>query len=286
MLSAIYKIRNNLSTILRAEYDGQTVRGAEFRRLLQIVSEALPQDVDGDALEDSLQHLVGIPLTTQILADTAWRLAGNIQRLQDHRAVPPWHVQRFREWVPMQIHACRRGRNQRGNMGAFFSFRVVGGTPCPLSIYKWWSSAQCYFFCREMGFSRYSKTAKYPYSAPEQFVNLRLYGLIDPELSGREPMFHRVAFLPRLRKWNVEIIRRRFRVDEGYKCPKGYGPDFDCRHCDAGYQGALKCLGATHRADWERRPCEGCGHSDAFFDPDAGGKHCVDCQIANAYKRK
>jgi hypothetical protein len=284
-VSEVLRLRDRLVEVVAGEYEDRVVRGDEFRRLVQIIYEGLPGEVGWEALEDSVRGLAGQTLTRERIAETCWRLAGNHQRLRQHRPVPPWKVQKFREWVPLQILSCRRGQNARGKRGAFFLFRVMAGTPCPQTVFRWWSVAQCKFFSTDMGFTKPWGESRYPYSAPEQMVSLRLNGLVDPDLCGAEPMFKQVEFPDSLRDWNRELLKYRFRVDKGYDCPAGFSREFPCHHCPVGYKGKLLCVAATHRRDWTRKECKGCGHDDAFFDPDTPGDLCVDCVVKNSYKR-
>lgn len=268
-----------------SEFEGRTPIADQFARLVQIVYEAMPGKIPWPTLEASLMHLAGARVTRELIEQTAWRLAGNVKRLQQHRVVPPWHIQKLEEWVPLQVLSCRYKRMGK-KIGAIFSFRIMAGTSCPLAVWKWWSLRQCAYFAPYFGFSkpgRYNARTppKYPYTHPAQLVTLRLYGMIDPELCEQEPAFSLIAWPPTVAEWNRTQIKHRFRIDEGYTCPKGYHATFECHRCPIGY---LKCRAGTHRKNWETRLCSGCDRPDAMFDPDIPSDVCVDCQVQAVYR--
>jgi hypothetical protein len=122
---------------------------------------------------------------------------------------------------------------------------------------------------------------KYPYSHPAQFVGLRLWVLIDPELSRREPVFSKVAWPTSVSAWNKEQIKARFRIDPGYECPKGYPAVFECHKCPHGFK---TCRAGTHREEWTEGPCPECGKEDAYFDPEISDDICIDCYVTKAFK--
>ncbi|MCI0420750.1 MAG: hypothetical protein L0312_16240, partial [Acidobacteria bacterium] len=133
-----------------------------FAKLVDIVASSLPipklyrVPECFAALEESLRHLAGELVTEQIARDTAYRLAGNLQRLTDTYAAPPWRYQLAPEWVPVRVMAARPLYRQRSNkpvFGSLLDFEVLAGTSCPLTIRKWWSLRMCRYHARNFGFS-------------------------------------------------------------------------------------------------------------------------------------
>lgn len=236
-----------------------------------------------DVLADSIRAEAGRVLDAETLVALAHRLAGNLARLASCRPVPPWHVQRFPEWVPVQVLGCARARGGKGQMGALFRFKVMAGTPCPRVVLQWWSNRRCLYHARDFGLAvgrARGKTPRLPYEAPEQFATLRLAALIDPALSRAEPAFAEVKF-PAGRSiagWNRTQLRRRLRL--GFACPEGYPDDFPCHRCHRGYR---SCPAGTHRDDYVERPCPLCGLPDAVWDPESPFEGCVDCATYKAY---
>ncbi len=208
------------------------------------------------------------------LEEMAWRLAGNTRRLTQGRAVPAWRVQVMAEWVPLQILWARREPNRRGNPGALFGFRVLAGTPAGKLIERWLSRKQCYIVARQMGFT-YPRGDNdgLPYAAPEEFVRLRLLGLVLPELCRDGPQFQDIQVSPTLLAWNKEILKRRARVHPKFRCQKDLPASFPCWKCPIGF---LQCAAGTHRLNWKVQECSKC-KKRAMVDPERTDGACVDC---------
>jgi hypothetical protein len=242
------------------------------------VHEQLPDGIEYDVVRESCRPLVGVRIDDQLATDFAHRIAGNLPRLRRHRPVTPWVMQRIFEWVPLQIAGvCRRWR--RRQIGGDFAFFVLAGTPAGMTIRRWWSTKYCHFIARDLGFSRpaYSERAqpKYPFTALEQFVSLRFYARLDPELGRSDgPSFRKIKFHASTGEWNREQLRCRFRVDEGYDCPEDYVAEFPCHCCAKGY---LSCRAGTHARDYLFRKCDACGDLMAPFDPERPEDDCVNC---------
>lgn len=300
-ISEILKGRDKLYQILEAEFlkPGIVPHGESFIRLVQIVREEVGE-VDWQTLEDSLRFLAGTTLEPGMLKDACWRIMGNIPRFKLRKVVTPWHVQTIREWVPMLVTGCQRMKNSKGKPGAMFTFRVLAGTSCPRIIVKWVSWPMCKMLARGAGFhTRFTQkeALRYPFTDARQLVGLRMYGLVDPDESDRDPGFvfpfeadeqrpgytqlHRCVFPAGVRDYNKEQIRHTFRVDAGYVCPKGFTTALPCHLCKFGFE---TCRAAKHRKDWIRQPCPECKRPDAFFDPESTGAVCVEC--ANNLKGK
>lgn len=257
----------------------------QFHIFCGLILEGLPSKCYAPAVEDSIRYLAGEFLTKAKLQTVCHRLAGNIERLACRRAVPPWSVQRFQEWVPLQIVGYRPARGKRDRLGALLSLKIMAGTPCPIVIQDWWSPDMCRFMAyRNFGFSRPrgDRDLKYPYTNPLQFTSLRFLGLVQPDKSTKEPSYTNPTFPNHLVEWNKETLRRRFRVDPGYKCPKGHPQHFPCHTCPIGY---LKCPAGTHRRNWQKGTCTVCEKADVWIDVDLAKTMCVNCYFTDAKKR-
>ena len=267
------------------EFLGKTPTGTKFARLVSLVREILPGDIDFNTLEDSLRHLAGTRIDEKLLDDFCWRMAGNTRRLKEYRSVPPWHVQKLPEWVPVQVVSARRQRNTKGAVGALMGFRVLAGTSCPKIVYKWWSQKMARFLSQDFGFTRQrgNEPGRFPYAHPEQLVSLRHYVMIDPAECDKEPGFSKVAFSGSMKEWNKNTLVARFRADRDFYCQmEKSAEELPCHRCPLGY---VTCRAATHRKDWVQKPCTHCSRADAWFDPEIAGDKCVECVIADVYKR-
>jgi hypothetical protein len=281
-------LRKKLREILTHEFHNVVVEGPEFNRFVRLIYEAMPGELHWPTLEDSARPFLGTIPTAATLDPFCWRLAGNVPQLRGRRVVLPWQRQFASEWVPFQITAVRRTRSGRGKPGAALVFQALAGTVCPQKLVRFWSLRQCHYLAGDFGFSRRGRgqqaeaPLKYPYSQPAQLVQLRLYGLVTPELSQREPMFKLVKWPDAIQEYNRHKLRQRFRVDPGYKCPRGFPKTFPCHQCPAGYK---QCVAATHADEWVQKPCSACARDKAFFDPGGRPDICVDCAIKASMTR-
>jgi hypothetical protein len=282
----VFRTRDALVEAIEFEFADRSLIGESFSRFVDVVFEVLPgKPVERFALEESLRHVVGVKLTKDLIASVSWRIAGNLPRLRARRAVPPWHVQRFPEWVPAHIVSCRRSRNKSNEFGGLYGFRILAGTPASLTCYRWWSKNMAGFLAgNHFGFAKYTgrRSPAYDFLAPEQLVGLRLLLLIDPDVSGQEPGFSKVYFVTQLRKWNQTTLRCRARDYPGFTCLKQVSDEeLPCFRCPVGF---TRCRAATHRTDWIVRPCPVC-EKTSMFDDELDSKKCLDCFAAEAARR-
>lgn len=278
---------------LITEY-GQHLKGEQFDRVCLIFWESLAPSNTGsdkvpyDKLVDSLRYLAGRILTQDLAEEAAHRIAGNMPRLRRGLKVIPWNIQRFFEWVPVQIMGSRKARNSKREMGAMLTLKILAGTPCPMTILQWWSNRRCRYLSREFGFSRRpGKRAlhppKFPYSDPAQLVQMRFLGLVDPTKSDREPVITEIELTPSLSEWNRGVINRRFRVD--FECPLDLPVSFGCHHCTMGYGAENKpsCAAACHRFSYDERLCPVCNDAEALWDQEIPANMCVNCYNQGVY---
>jgi hypothetical protein len=277
-VSSVIRETKFLAEAVGDEFENKTPRGASFDRLVDLVWERLPGNLNPQKIEDSLRDLAGTFLTKELIYKTCWRMVGNVQRLRRNFSVPSWNGQKIVEWVPLQVvSTCYMKQGYRP--GVLLGCQVMAGTPCSLMLFRWWSVTQCAFFAKDFGFS--APWGRYPFAVPEQLVSLRFYGRIVPRLCTPDPQFDKPGFPASLFKHNRKVIKRRFRVDPGYKCPIGLPSDFPCHHCPKGYK---SCPAAVHREDWVKKACPGCNREDAPFDPGFPSNLCVDCQRKAAFR--
>lgn len=283
-LNEILTLRNTLTTAVFTEFRNETLTSEKFAALVDLLIIALPGRHYRPTIEESIRYLCGVQLTDEMVRDMCWRLAGNVKRLEERWTVTPWSTQRINEWVPLSIIGCTRYR-QYDRPGAMFYFRIVAGTSCPLTTHRWWSLPQCKYFAPLIGFDKPRRHSDqqpdHVMTAPEQFVGLRLYGLIEPRFSEHGPRFETVVFPSAIREWNRTLLRRRLRLTENYVCPKGHPASFVCHRCPVGY---LQCPMATHRENWKRDLCEKC-QEENWFDPGQNQRFCVDCVVSESFKR-
>lgn len=266
---------------------------AELAQLITALQSKLRKGIARTTLAESLRSLVGTRVTGVQLDAACWRMLGNQKLLLNHKFVTPWRRQTHNEWVPVQVTNVRltRGGRQGAELGHEFTFQVLAGTPCSLTIQQWWSYRKSRYMALRRdsqgpsgwGFSRQRSQRddavppKYPYRDARQFLTLRCYVLIEPDLCDTEPNFYHLSFNSGTREWNREQQKYRAKVDPGYECPFDYTPAESCHLCPIGLD---QCRAATHLQtyDFRSQPCPGCQQLEQPFDPARPNvKVCVQC---------
>lgn len=259
-ISQITSLRRELRDYVLFEFYGANLDGHGLARMKQLLHRRL-SGIPEQVLHDSLQHLVGQTLTEQILADTAWRLAGNWRRMQQGIAALPWTVQQGQEWVPVHVTAMQMlerrptDRDQR----LAFSLQVLAGSPCPRLITKSWSYKFCFMLGRRLGYT--SRRGHRPMLDPAEIVNLRMLVLLDPEYCrDGQPGFDKIHCGGSLLKWNKRVIGKRHRIvdNKPWPCPQGFR--WRCFQCHVGFD---QCEAATHRMTIPAGPLQGTQHASS-----------------------
>lgn len=267
------KIQNNGAVFVGRILDRET-----FQEFVEAIRLALPnrgRDIDEDVVIASLRHLAAQKLTSEMLAETAWRLGGNLHRLRSCTPVLPWGLQPLPEWVPVQMLRCnlRWTKGKSRKYGATFYMRIMAGLSCPLMMYQFWTSRFCGLISRDMGFT-FSR-GPYPYRDPREFIGLRFYAKVDPCLSEEAPSFHEIRVTSGCKNWNRKLLVMRARSDpEFFRCPFNHPGEHPCYLCPVGQD---RCDAAVHERTFVQRRCRRCRRRDAWFDPMYRRKICVDC---------
>ena len=274
----IVETRDLLSEAICFEYLNRNLSLADVKNIAQLVKELVSDNLVEDVLVESMRHLLGKQLQKAGARALSWRITGNVDRLRQQHAVPLWHGQRLREWVPVQIISGHKKFNAKKRLVVDYTFRIIGGTAAGLSTKKTWSIKFCRFIARDFGFSKSGGTRrfrKFPYSSPEQLVGLRLHVLLDPEVSGKEPGFRDIRHTTTTKSFNSEMLGLRFRTNKQFKClvelPETKMP---CHKC---YVGFSKCIAGTHKSDWVVGRCNHCNRDEVFFDPERSSDRCISC---------
>jgi hypothetical protein len=226
--------------------------------------------------------LAGRELSRPLLAEFAWKVAGNLDRLRRGEPLGPPGPPPAPEWAPFQVVAALPGRNRRGDLGAEFAVRALAGRYCPGRSTVFWRRPAYTFLSRSLGFSRGGGPR--PFTHPMQLVGLRFFGLLEPERSGDAPGFRQVQAGAAMLEHNRAVLARRFRPPDGADCPFGFdGAAYTpCHRCGLGYRGQDgedACLAACRAQPLEARPCPACGQAEAAFDLDASDRLCLKCLI-------
>lgn len=247
--------------------------GDEFEGFVDVIHQLLPKRIERDVLYRSLRHLAGEELTTQVMKDMAWRLAGNVHRLKALQPVLPWSGIAEPEWVPAQITKTRKWMTRSRKAGRIVTFQILAGTPCPLTTEKFWSTKYARFLSSYLGFTKYTNS-KYPFRDIRQMVNFRLYLQIEPGLEEIE--FDQIDVPGSFKEWNREWLKIRSRQHD-FRCPRNYPLHHPCYLCHVGKD---QCAAAVHPHTFVTRYCPQCKR-DGYFNPGQAEEICVDCQDYN-----
>jgi hypothetical protein len=252
--------------------------GEDFVCLVSDINRLLGNTVAPNVLEESCTPLLGKELTKRRINAFALRIAANVQRLRRGEVVLPWTRQIEEEWAPVEILRCWPGRNSKGEIGSFFQFLVLAGTPVGFGMVRFWTQRQCGYVGMELGFSGRKNR---PLLHPAYMVRLRFLALFEPKLSPERPGFHKVRLTTGLAKYNEPLMRDRFSREPGCK-PRGY--EHACHVCWLGYG---SCPMATHPLNYEQRICDQCANPKAWHDPaDERLDMCINCAIKVRLKSK
>ena len=270
-LGDIFKTKQKIQKdpeILQLVSETVPLESSGFDTLSQRLRDLLPPGIELRTILDSLLHLAGSPLTKERLAEEAWRLAANTDRLKRWQAVPPWQRQPLEEWVPLQVIDLVQGRNWRGDAGATITFRILAGSPAGLTAERFWTVKHGRYVASKIGFS--PPWERFHFERLAELMNLRLYGKLVPEKSLERPVFELVATTHGLAAHNRQILKARLR--EGFQCPKKY--KHPCYLCHVGCD---QCPCGVHPRSYVKKFCETC-QKEAWMDPlHVPLKICVEC---------
>jgi len=287
-INRVLELKEKLTNHLKLrEYLGQQLTGGVFRAFIKDFNRLLPGKTREQVMRESLLHLAGVVLTPDILHETAWLLAGNIARIKAWHPATPWSRQVDFEYVPVQIVRARRVFEGHKH-GAEFSFQVLAGTSAGCVLTKVWSQRLCGALARRVGFS--NQRGGFPYMDVLQFVNLRLYVLIDPAKSAKAPDFEEVwqeangKTIKPVSCFNYNRRYLRMRAGHEFACPKKFDRELSpCHLCPIGQE---ECLLAVHDFSYVKKACPGCSRV-SWFDPAVPNRQvCVDCYHKSLGKRE
>ena len=265
-LSRVFATRDRLVRETLLEFLGTELVGDWFDKLVGVLCETL--DVDESVMFDSIRNLAGTVFDRPTAYATAWRLAGNIDKLQAGLSVPPWFIQTQEEWLPVQILSWQPDQTARRKPTNTYRMRVLAGSAVPLYTTASWPTGFTRLLARQIGFTK--GKGNFPYQHPSEFVQLRLRILADPARSKPGQLgFWEVAGGAGLTKWNREIMAMRARID--FVCPENY--THPCYRCPIGYD---QCDAACHKETIYATD-EGTtdGASEPSAEPHARSEHAV-----------
>lgn len=262
----VVKLRDKLYNSAFRFYVDTTITKNSIYDLHAALLTQLPDTVSSGAVFESVRILAGKKLTQKLAATTAWRLAGNVDKLVAGEPVLPWTRQFADERVPVRVEHVFETK-YRHAPGVIFRCRALAGSPCAMLFSQFVSDRSCFAISKSLGFS--APWGPYPYTTAAHFVNLFFFAHIDAERSHSRPVFMRVTATASMVAANRKLIAVRSRVQP---CPFGF--EHACEHCYFGYD---QCDFSTHAQTYVTRHCEQCNGA-GFFDPGSASAVCIRCQ--------
>ncbi len=273
-IKKILRLKDKIATDIDVlGFLGSVPKGKDFEEFVRCVVKAMPKSVKREAVGESLTALAGQPLTQELLAEYAWRLAANQNKLIANTPIMPWTSQRVGEWLPIHLTGARREFSATGKPLVRYTALILAGSPAGAKIEKVWPSRFLPLLSRYVGFGRLD--SEYPYSHFLQMVGMRMKVLFDPALSQGRPAFDKVRQTqpPSLIEWNRMLLN--WRARRTFKCPKKYPVDVHpCHLCHVGLD---QCQAAVHPKTYRMEVCRKCD-KQKFHDPASTSKICMDCE--------
>jgi len=257
----------------------------EFQAFVDILHAELPRNILRGTILNSIKGLLKKTLDADLLLETCWRLAGNVEQLLEQEAVPVWGQQTKFEWIPAEI--CEVSTVKRfSKLEHQFVFASLAGSIVPLKLVQNWSFRKTYYLTtyrdehgNGFGFGRHRMNGRGEqlghllYYDVRQFYGLQCLLLLDPTRSMTDPVATEIGQTGAMTKHNRDLIRQRDRSETA--CIKGLGDHQECYTCPYGTD---RCVNATHPVTYAKGACPRCTKM-GFFDPQEEDHLgiCVNC---------
>ena len=257
----------------------------KFQGFVDTMHINLPDNILRDTVLNSVKGLLKKRLTDQMLHETCWRVAGNLESLLDQKPVPVWTRQTKFEWIPAEVCEVQTVRRYH-SLTHRLVFQSLAGSIVPRRVVQHWSFRKTSYLAtfrdehnHGFGFGRHKLNRRGEqlghclYYDVRQFYGLRCLLLLDPERSKLDPEATEVGHTGSLVHHNRELIRLRDRQET--PCVKGLPDTQECFACPYGTD---ICPNATHPTTNKRGSCPRCG-AKGFFDTDEEDHPgiCINC---------
>jgi hypothetical protein len=247
---------------------------ADFHAFVDTLHSNLPDNILRVTVLNSVKGLLKQQLTDQLLFETCWRLAGNMERLLDQEPVPTWSRQSKFEWIPAEI--CEVATVKRFNrLENQIVFRSLAGSIVPRKLVQWWSFRKTSYLTtyrdekgNGFGFGRHrlnrrgEQLGRLLFYDIRQFYGLQCLLLLDPIRSNTDPVATEIGHTGSMYQHNRQLLELRDRTES--PCLKGYSEQQECFNCPYGED---TCRLATHPITYQVGKCPRCGTPLTFFDP-------------------
>lgn len=271
---------NALQANLRNALAGVVLQNQFLQNAIDACAASLPASISRATLEKTLAPYLGRHCDNVWLIWLARRLAGNLALLRQGVPVPIYGPASFLGWSVFKIRGVTRQSDRLKRPGALIRVKAIAGSLCPEEGECWLSVVQCrHQVAPGLGYSRPRSSrsrhpAKYPWLVPEQLMGHWFLGRAEAK---RDAPFWitDMETSSAVRSRNRGLVRHRYRIDPGFKCPMGYPNTHPCHKCPVG---SLRCPSATHQRDYVDGECSVCAKPSAWVDPDHP-EMCVECYL-------
>lgn len=258
-----------------------------LKDLHTVILAVLP-GLDSVAVWQTLLVHIKEPLSEQLLAMLAWRIAGNGHHLAAGDVVLPWSRLAADEWMAFQVIGADPVMLKKKSASGQWSskaqphvrlkLKCLVGRFCPGEFHHVWSLPFAKFLAYRLGFDKPWNRAKYHLVDVRQLFGLRFWGMAEAARSGDHPRYQHVEIPGAMRTSNRKLLKSRARDgSDSFQCPKNLPTSVGCHVCPAGID---ECPVATHRETYLFGPCNACHRRDAVFAGSYLNPCCVDCQVA------
>jgi hypothetical protein len=257
----------------------------DFQAFVDVLHAELPRNILRCTILNSLKGLLKKTLDADLLFETCWRLAGNVERLLDQEPVPVWNQQTQFEWVPAEI--CDVSTVKRfGKLENRFVFTSLAGSIVPRKLVQRWSFRKTYYlttyrdehnhgfgFGRPRMNGRGEQMGRLLFYDIRQFYGLQCLLLLDPTRSTTDPVATEIGQTGAMTQYNRNLLLQRDRSET--PCIHGLDARQECYTCPYGTD---RCVNATHSATYSVGDCPRCTKF-SFFDPNEEDHLgiCVNC---------
>lgn len=272
VLKTILTRRDNMTGELTG-FLGHVLVGATFHAFVDKLHQTLPDNILRITVHKSVHDLLKKELTADLLLNTCWRLAGNIDKLLNQQPVEPWIRQSELEWIPTQICDVVVTRKLK-KLLTTLTFQSLAGSIVPMKLTQNWSAKKTSYLAvyrndKQLGFGfrrsninrRGEQLNNCLFQDVNQFYGLRCFLLLDPKRSQADPVAIEVGHTSATMSYNRQLISARDRLQN--KCVRGLPGAVECFRCPYGVD---KCTLATHEVSYRKGTCSRCSKF-GFFDP-------------------
>lgn len=268
-LARILQLRRDLSDWIAPRFTDVRLDTDGIQELTREIAAHM-RGVPTQTISDSVGWMRDATPTELQLRELCWRLAGNYHTMRHGAPALPWRAPGVLEWCPVQVVRVAPIAGRRSDSRYVLECRVLAGTPAGLLTAPAFTLSHIYLLSELIGFTK--RRGNRPLESPWQMVNMRFWALMDPTLVrfDEQPMFRATRATATHTAFNKTILDIRFR-DSAAQCPRRF--EHACHRCQIGYQ---HCAAATHRFDYQARPCPTCKQV-RWYDPEVPGDECVAC---------